>query len=149
MRLLTLYFDGSCGPINPGGTAGFGFVLYEGPVKLNDGHGIIGTGPEFSNNYAEYSSLYQGLLSVSTVLNGERANVMVKGDSQLVINTMSHRWRAKEGLYYPAYLEATKEVSKLQRQGVRFSFQWIPREQNNETDGLSKKHLTSNPPVLQ
>jgi ribonuclease HI len=141
-KLLTLYFDGSCWP-NPAGTAAYGFALYEGPAKLDEGHGVIGTGPEFSNNYAEYISLYHGLLAVSTALNGERAHVSVKGDSQLVINTMLGRWRAKDGLYYPAYLDASNEVSKLQKQGVRFSFIWIPRENNTECDDLSKVHLSA------
>ena len=142
MRQLTVFFDGSCGPKNPGGTAGFGYTVYEGATKLASASGILGTGPEFSNNYAEYASLYHSLQAVSTILAGDRAFVMVKGDSQLVINTMLHRWRAKSGLYYQAYLDATKMVSTLQRQGVRFAFSWVPREQNQEADNLSKVHLS-------
>jgi ribonuclease HI len=144
MRQLTLYFDGSCGPKNPGGTAAWGAALYEGALQLWKNNAVIGTGPEFSNNYAEYSSLYHGLQAMSTILDGEKAHVSVRGDSQLVINTMLGRWKAKSGLYYQAYVDVNKEISKLQRQGVRFSFQWIPREENQETDNLSKAHLHEN-----
>jgi len=144
MRDLTLYFDGSIGPINPGGTAGFGYTVYEDSKLLDSGTGIIGTGPQYSNNYSEFYALSQGLLAVSRILSqtNEKAQVTVKGDSQLVINVMNRLWRAKSGLYYEAYVLANKALTLLRHQGHVVLFTWIPRESNTEADGLSRVDYT-------
>jgi len=55
VKTFSLNFDGSCWP-NPGGKAGYGYVIHDGDVTYTDS-GIIGTGPEFSNNYAEFFAL--------------------------------------------------------------------------------------------
>lgn len=149
MRHFTLYFDGSCWP-NPGGTAAYGFTLYEGPRKITEGHGVIDTSPAMSNNVAEMHSLYQGLSVLSSEFFGkeeivDKAHVAVKGDSQLVINVMNKRWKPKgDKLYFPEWVRVNGMVSALRELGIHFTFNWIPREQNQETDVLSKMHLSAN-----
>jgi ribonuclease HI len=139
VRNLTLYFDGSCWP-NPGGTAAYGFTLYDGPTKLADGHGVIDTSPAMSNNVAEFYSLYQGLSALSSDM--FPVHITVKGDSQLVINVMNNRWHPKsDKLYYPEWRKVQNLVKELRWHGCQFTFQWIPREQNIEADDLSKVHL--------
>ncbi len=62
------------------------------------------------------------------------------GDSKLVVNQMSGRWRAKEGLYLKYY----HETKSLVQQFADITFEWIPREQNGIADELSKQSMIEN-----
>jgi ribonuclease HI len=143
MTIYTLYFDGSCGPVNPGGTAAYGFTLSRNGENLEEGHAVVGCGPKMSNNYAEFAGLAAGLKAVeSQLIPGHgRAVLNVFGDSQIVINIMSKRWRANpDKLYYPAWEEAFEVLRRLRQAGVTVFFDHIPREMNTECDRLSKVH---------
>jgi len=51
---------------------------------------------------------------------------------------MDGEWRALRGLYLPYY----KKAKNLIRQNnLDLSFWWVPREQNEEADALSKESL--------
>jgi len=61
--LLRVYFDGSCGPKNPGGVAAYGFLIRnETDQIIHSSSGRIGSGPDFTNNVAEFEGLYQAML---------------------------------------------------------------------------------------
>ena len=53
MTALTLYFDGSCGPVNPGGNASYGWLLFQDSIEIARGSGVEACGPEATNNVAE------------------------------------------------------------------------------------------------
>lgn len=133
MVKITLHFDGSCEPENPGGNMGFGFILKQGSLPLHSEHGFKPASPANSNNVAEYMALNAGL---QWLLNEGFANdeIEVFGDSTLVINQMSKAWRAKGGMYFSEYQRAVK----LRDQFTKISFQWIRRDQNKEADQLSR-----------
>ena len=61
------WFDGACGPINPGGTATFGVVVRDGSgtVLLKE-HGLVGRGSAMSNNVAEYAGVLHILRYLSS-----------------------------------------------------------------------------------
>lgn len=142
MHVFTLHFDGSCGPKNPGGTAAYGYAISEtgNGEPIETGHGVIGTGPEMSNNLAEFTALAEGLLAFSKLLL-DRPTLKVYGDSKLVINVMSRIWRPTgDKLYYPAYVRAAELLRRLRIRGVTVSFDHIGREQNQLCDDLSKAH---------
>lgn len=61
MRYIKAYFDGSCEPVNPGGTARFGFVVLEEEEVLYGQGGVIGSGDGMTNNVAEYHGLIECL----------------------------------------------------------------------------------------
>jgi len=65
--------------------------------------------------------------------------IMVYGDSKLVIQQMSGRWKIKEGIYKPFAQRAKVLTNGFSNLG----WQWIPRGQNTIADGLSKAHLVS------
>jgi ribonuclease HI len=142
--IFTLYFDGSCSPSNPGGTAAGGFVLSRQGETLASGSEVFGSGPEWSNNAAEFCALAKGLHASELVICGlpnRNALLNVRGDSKLVINIMSKKWRAsREKLYYPSFLPADTLVRQLRKNGVTVTFDWVPRELNTECDRLSKAH---------
>lgn len=139
MTIYTLHFDGSCGPKNPGGTAAYGYTITHGK-EISTAHGVIGTGPLMSNNLAEFTALGQGLQDfLAHGYNRRDALLNVRGDSQLVINIMGRRWKPKpESLYWPAYQWTDSLLRQIRRSGTAVNFDWIPREQNQECDNLSK-----------
>jgi len=91
---------------------------------------------ETSNNVAEYSGLLavlhwfadQGLFD---------AEIMVYGDSKMVIKQIFGSWKIKKGVYVPLALEARR----LFRQFRNINGQWIPRDKNHLADKLSKAAL--------
>ena len=83
-----------------------------------------------TNNVAEYSALKRAAEWVSQ--NGVDDEIVIKGDSQLVIFQMKGIWQIKS--------ETSKKfVPEIRRllEGRKTSFIWIPREQNAEADLLS------------
>lgn len=132
-------FDGSCEPKNPGGTGGWGYVIYDATRpdhELATGYGLLPASPTMTNNVAEYTAALECLRRfVALELDG---SLVLRGDSKLVIEQMSGRWRVKAGHYIPVYREAAALVL-AHRIPVRW--EWVPRELNSRADELSKQGL--------
>jgi ribonuclease HI len=138
-RKFTAYFDGCCEPVNPDGTMGFGAVIFEnnkviwraaGISEPDDAHG--GT----SCNVAEYTGLLT-LLDYFLEHGLADAEIAICGDSKLVIEQMSGRWRIGEGLY----VQAARQAERMVVQFKHITFHWIPRDRNRLADELSKLEL--------
>jgi ribonuclease HI len=131
------WFDGSCEPVNPGGRGGWGIVLKNslGETVFADG-GKLGSGPEMSNNVAEYHAVSVLLELIGTVA-APGWKVVVMGDSKLVINQLSGEWRVNGGLYKPYFYRAKADLEKLKVAGIKVAFEWVRREENAEADTLS------------
>ncbi len=55
--LIVVHIDGLCEPVNPGGTATFGYVIRDDSGSiLASKSGIVGKGPTMTNNVAEYTA---------------------------------------------------------------------------------------------
>ncbi len=133
--MILVYTDGLAEP-NPGlGT--YGYVIYRDEKRILARHGFAGY--PVTNNYAEYCGLAESLLELRDLKNEE---IIVYSDSKLLVGQMAGNWKISkkalrseaEGTYVEKYLEA-KEIA---RTFSRLSFEWIPREQNSEADGLSR-----------
>jgi probable phosphoglycerate mutase len=122
---------------NPGGTASLGVVIKgkDGTVLLRD-HRVVGKGKAMSNNVAEYAGVLRVLKYLSSRPPGR---VTIRGDSNLVINQLSGKWRIKKGLYLSIATETKELLAHLRGLGWQINFGWMPREQNEECDALSKK----------
>jgi len=131
------WFDGGCQPVNPGGTAAYGVVIKEqdGTILVWE-HGLVGKGSGMSNNLAEYAGVLHILKYLSTRPPGR---VTIYGDSNLVINQLNGKWRIRKGVYLPIAIETKALLADLHGLGWQISLLWIPREQNEECDALSKK----------
>jgi ribonuclease HI len=128
--MITIYFDGLCRPRNPGGVATYGYVIYQDGKKVKNGCGVVGSGAGMTNNVAEYSALKHAAEWVCR--NTTKDEIVIKGDSQLVIYQMNGTWQVKS--------ETSKKfVPEIQRllEGRKTRFVWIPRKQNAEADLLS------------
>ena len=137
MNEYLAWFDGACEPVNPGGTATFGVIVKDkdGTVLLKE-HGLVGKGCTMSNNVAEYAGVLHVLKYLAPRPPGR---VTIHGDSNLVINQLSGKWRIKKGLYLSIAVETKELLARLLGLGWQINLCWIPRGQNEECDRLSKK----------
>jgi len=129
--MITVYFDGLCYPKNPCGVAAYGYLVYRDGKPIHKGFRAVGEGKGMTNNVAEY----EGLMAAAQWLKDEGIleKIVIKGDSQLVIRQMRGEWKissATSKKYVP-------QIRKL-LQGKDVSFFWVPREENEEADKLSR-----------
>jgi ribonuclease HI len=134
--MIEVWYDGCCEPVNPGGNAGFGALIKLDGVTVWQTSGYVGSGPQMSNNVAEYSGMI-GVLTELIRMGYQHERVLVRGDNMMTIQQMAGHWRAKCGLYLPYFHRCKELVKKFSK----IRFQWIPREQNGEADELSKAAL--------
>lgn len=131
------YFDGGCQPRNPGGHCCWGYLIVSDGRKVDEGSGHIPAGPGNSNNVAEYRGALDCVRALSAMLPPPK-RVTIHGDSKLVIQQITGRWRVKGGLYVPVYRELRTEVAACD---FEIEWKWIPRAQNWEADELAHREL--------
>ena len=133
--MIKVFFDGACGPQNPGGKCGGGAAIYyDDELVVEIAESYVPKNPkDTSNNVGEYWGLIKAL-EYLLVQGKAQDEIMVFGDSNLAISQMKGKWRIKNGLYKDQALAAQKLVKNFSN----ISFQWIPREKNERADGLSK-----------
>ena len=129
--MITIHFDGLCYPKNPGGVAAYGYAVYRDGKLIWRGFGGVGEGRGMTNNVAEY----EGLKAAAQWLidEGIDEKVVIKGDSELVIKQMKGQYRVSSAT-------SKKYVPVIRKMlvGRDVSFEWVPREENEEADGLSR-----------
>jgi ribonuclease HI len=131
VEMITIYFDGLCYPKNPGGVAAYGYLVYRDEELLWKGFGGVGQGRGMTNNVAEYEGLKAAALWL--VDEGIEDKIVIKGDSELVIKQMKGQYKVSSSTskkYVP-------EIRKL-LEGKDVVFAWVPREENEEADKLSR-----------
>lgn len=136
---ICCYFDGACGPKNPGGTIGYGAEVYadnKNGEKLVSHAGGIKASRLNSNNVAEYRAL-RWLLEWLLENNLNNEHITIYGDSQLVAKQMNKRWRIRDGRYMSEALLCEKFLESFTDCRIR----WIPREKNTSADELSKEGM--------
>jgi ribonuclease HI len=129
---LKLYFDGSCGPKNPGGYACYAFVIKNENVEVTRKTGVECEGESATNNVAEYAGLLHGLEYI--IENNITDNIEIFGDSQLVINQINGTWKCKQKHLQVILANVHTKLQQL----TSWKATWIPREYNALADGLSK-----------
>ena len=126
--VLTVSCDGAARG-NPG-PAGIG-------VQITDVHGNVlgeiaeGLG-ETTNNVAEYTAAIEGLKRAAELGASE---VLLRSDSQLLINQITGRYRVKTAHLVPLHREVLAQSKRFER--VRFEH--VPRERNTEADRLANE----------
>jgi ribonuclease HI len=143
---MIAYIDGLCEPVNPNGIATYGYVIFDDSMKeIKSGCRVIGEGAGMTNNVAEYSALLRVLEWLRE--NCSEQEIVIHSDSQLVVNQMSGSWAVRAPLIIPLW----RKAMSLQR-GMKISYAWIPREENEKADMLSwvayRRHLMKKGAVL-
>ncbi len=127
----TLFFDG-CSKGNPG-IGGCGAVIYN-PAGEEIWSIAKYVGDKCTNNYAEYMGLIYGLEEANKLL---IRDLLVKGDSQLVIRQMKGEYKVKSD----NLLDLFKRASKLIGTFDKIGFQHVYRTDNKRADLLSNLGL--------
>ncbi len=135
--MLRLFFDGLCEPMNPGGLATYGFVVYETigleQKKLFEDHGpAMEPGSESTHNLAEYTGLIKGLEWI--LANNEDKRLSIWGVSQVVIYQLTGAYKVRSEKLMPFHERA---ISLLE--GCDWCAKWVPREENSVANALSEK----------
>lgn len=126
---VVVFIDGLAEPKNPG-TGTYAYVAYKDGKKIAEEGGFAGE--DVTNNFAEYSALAKALSRMRDM--GVDDKIIIRSDSKLVVGQMSLGWKAKGGGYLVKY----REVRDLLKGFPSVSFEWIPREKNEEADLLSR-----------
>jgi len=133
---VVVHFDGACQPPSSEGVAGWGYVI-DGPGLHYEDCGLATRpySPHSTNNVAEYVAAIRALEQLRSA--GYSGEVVVEGDSQLVIRQMNGEYQVrKEHLKaYHAWLR------RLAEGFVKVEFRWVPREENTVADALSKRAI--------
>jgi ribonuclease HI len=126
----TLYFDG-CSKGNPG-RAGAGAVLYnhEGTEVFAES---VFVGHRATNNEAEYTGLILGL--TEALKRGITTELLVRGDSQLVIRQMQGKYKVNS----PNLASLHQCVTNLASQFAKIEFEHVYRDNNKRADALSNR----------
>jgi len=125
-----IQFDGAAIP-NPG-RMGIGAVLLQDDRIVDQiSRKLPGVG---TNNIAEYSALLAALDRASEL--GWR-RVVIEGDSRLVVNQVSGRWRINQEHLKRLQVMVLKRLDAFDF----YQINWIPREKNALADELSSRVL--------
>ena len=125
-----LYFDG-CSKGNPG-VGGAGAVLYKDGLEVWGSSQKVGD--KVTNNVAEYKGLIMGLHEVFT---REIKNIVVRGDSQLVIKQMKGEYKVRSS----TLVEYHQQAKLLEKYFDRIVFEHVYRDKNKRADELSNMAL--------
>lgn len=137
MNYLQCFFDGSCEPVNPGGTARWGYAVLNDDVIVKTDHGTIGKGEGMTNNVAEYQALIECLRYLTSHHKDDL--IEISGDSNMIINMTTGKWGKKKPHKGSPHLKPLLiEARKLFNELDNVDLFWIPREENQLADYLSK-----------
>jgi ribonuclease HI len=127
---FVMNFDG-CSKGNPG-IAGAGSVIY------NDGKEIWSesffVGENATNNHAEYAGLILGLQQAVEI--GIK-RLLIKGDSQLVINHMNGTYQCKS----PNLIDLYNRAKELEKKFDEIFYEHVLRNLNKRADQLSNEGI--------
>ena len=142
--LAQVHFDGACEPPRGGGVATYGFVA-EGPGFHYEERGLAVApwSPTATNNVAEYTGAIRGLEWL--LAHQYTGIVLLVGDSQLVIRQLTGEYQVRAA-HLREYHTRMKQLIE-QFQEVRPT--WVPREENERADYLSKAALADAVPLAR
>jgi len=154
--MIKVYFDGACEPVNPGGTAAYGVIIFSETEQGASGGFedvslkelfreslIVAQGRDATNNVAEYSGLLRALRWLQKN-NFTSELIHCFGDSRLVIYQMSEdpetgkKWQMRPGP--KPYKAVARKCQELVKEFKHIKFSWVSREKNI-ADVISKKAL--------
>lgn len=132
-RELRIRFDGGCSDNGKSGAvATYGWVVTDATTNevVAKGSGRCPPGPQ-TNNLAEWWGLVAAVEWVRCL--ARRPTLTIEGDSKLVIETLTGRWRCKK-----SHLRTLRERVLAALAPMEWEARWIPRGENHEADALSR-----------
>ena len=127
---IQVNFDGLCQPCNPGGIACFAFIIKDDKNTIHREYGLAAHNS--TNNVAEYTGIVKALEWL-IANNFTNEKIIVRGDSQLVINQVKRKYEVYAPNIIPLYRKVKSLISKFNN----IQTEWIPREENKEANKLT------------
>jgi len=125
-KIYKLMFDGGSRG-NPG-LCGAGYVIYKNGKEITKSGKVVSE--RNTNNYAEYMGL---LLGLHDAIKSGIKELIIEGDSKLVINQLNGSYKCKSYNLMPLIERAKEYLSKLSN----YTLKHIPRDENSVADGLA------------
>ena len=134
--MLTIFCDGASKK-NPG-LCGIGGIINENSKTIAQISEMIGD--NYTNNVAEYCSVYRVLSEVLTLTQKPHPPMSIIMDSELVVKQLQKEYKVKqEKLFF-----LNKEIQNLiDNNDLKVSFVWVPREQNSMADKLANDAINN------
>ncbi|WLR59885.1 DUF771 domain-containing protein [Guptibacillus hwajinpoensis] len=133
---IEIIFDGSFDKETKKAGCGAVIYYYEGRqrkrIRINKAMDYLE-----NNNEAEYASLWLGLQEIKSI-DVEDTEILIKGDSQVVINQLGGEWAVYEPLLTRWMDRIEDTLRDLRLQPV---YKHISREENKEAHRLAKQAL--------
>jgi ribonuclease HI len=140
---MTVYVwcDGSIQGGNPGGWAVGGWLAKDEDGEVfNRGCIDLKKEPWNTNNMAEYSAVWAALATL--VRDGQAGeHLVVHSDSKLIVNQLLGVYQVSN----PTLKAFCEIVHRLEVEFLSVTYQWIPREQNEEADAQSRRLYADSP----
>jgi len=134
LKPVLVWADGLCEPRNPGGISTYGYLIRFPDRTEQEGCGVVARfGPDSTNNLAEYSAVLRALEALLAA--GYTGPVEVRSDSQLLIRQLQGVYAVHSSRLQPLH----HRVRALARRFARVTWIWVPREQNQRADALSRR----------
>lgn len=138
-----MHFDGACESKNPGGVATAGWYACDSQAnELASGSHFVCSGDGATNNVAEYHALGFGLKwcceNVSVLKSLGCNSLLVRGDSQLVVNQVNGSWRCNKEHLRLLRDRCKQLIDQLEASDIAVVVQWVGREFNERADELSR-----------
>lgn len=145
-KAIVVHFDGSCGPVNPGGTVQYGWHG-TGSHSSDEGYGIAFQGGESAtNNVSEYIALAAALSSLLTKVRSmdqspEGQKIILRGDSEITVNQFNGLWRVNHSNLKPLAAVVHIMRDQLRQMGYDVRAEWIHGDKNVRADKLSRRAI--------
>jgi ribonuclease HI len=117
-----------CDGANENGQSGWGFWIEEDGKKIEEKWGVL----EGTSNEAEWTAVVEATKRAKEI--GEEVEIF--SDSNLIINQLTGKWRTKA-----PHLKHFVRSARENLLGITWSAEWIPREENECADELSKRGI--------
>lgn len=127
MESLHTQVDGACYD----NRTGIGVAIFLDKKVIKEISESTGSG---TNNIAEYKAVIRALKEAKELGAKE---IMIQGDSQLIIFQLQGRYAVKSSNLNPLF----EEVKMLEKSFEKVSYAWINREKNWLADKLSKRGI--------
>lgn len=129
---ITIHCDGLCEPRNPGGYACWAWIVTDPLPDMPPAQdfGCVAKGKQATNNLAEYTAVGKALRYC--VDQGIFAPT-IRTDSQLVVRQINGDWACNAEHLKPLMKRARALLNE-----VGGTLEWVPREQNEIADNLSR-----------
>lgn len=142
MNRMTITFNFDGGGSHKGSAAGWGWVCYASTADGRTHEYYSGCGampPGTTNNEAEYEALRMAVEYAIVHAWDDRgiepSDFVFKGDSRLVIEQVKGLWQVKAEHLKERQWLLQRDLGLLSEP---YSLQWVPREQNQRADELSR-----------